>query len=68
MPKASLVEKLDAQRRHTDRTCPNCAKGQPLYRVKVKKGTMVKINGSMMKIDVDTEIFECVRCRTQLLR
>ena len=68
MPRASEEQRLAAQIRRTDRVCTKCKGGQPLYRVKLKKGGTAKVNGFHMAINADAEVFECVRCRTQFLR
>lgn len=47
----------------TEKKCPKCKGGQPLYRTKVMKGLTVNINKQEVHFSVDTVLHRCVRCR-----
>lgn len=47
----------------SDRRCPKCRKGQPLYKKRLRAGTTAVVEGQQMKIQVDVTVFDCVRCR-----
>lgn len=47
----------------TEKKCPKCKGGMPLYRTKVPKGWTVVINKREMRFSVETVLHRCVRCR-----
>ncbi len=49
---------------NSDRTCPKCRGGQPLYKKILRPGDTYVIKGQRMNIQVETTIHECVRCRS----
>lgn len=44
--------------------CRKCPQPFPTKRVRVKAGSVVRVDGRPFQVGVDSEMFMCVRCRS----
>ena len=47
----------------TEKKCPKCKGGMPLYKVRALKAVTVVINKQKVHFSVDTTLHQCLRCK-----